>query len=110
MTGGEREKPPLTVTASRERPRRPGPEHGLSEPGLASLNAGSGGLGVWRARVDTLREAEPSDSSASGRKFALGNRLTGFGQEVLFAKKQGPPRRGSGGPELGSPTVLCGQL
>lgn len=87
MTGGEREKLPLTVTASRERPRRPGPEHGLSEPGLASPNAGSGGLGVWRAHVDTLRGAEPSDSSASGRKFALGNRLTGFGQEVLFAEE-----------------------
>lgn len=54
MTGGEREKLPLTVTASRKHPRRPGPEHGLSGPGLASANAGSGGLGAWQARLDML--------------------------------------------------------
>lgn len=87
------------MTASRGRPRRPGP---------AAPNAGSAGLGVWRARLAALEGAEPSGPLASGRKFALENKLTGFGQVVLFAEETRATQRASGCPWSGVPDSALG--
>lgn len=87
------------MTASRGRPRRPGP---------AAPNAGSAGLGVWRARLAALEGAEPSGPLASGRKFALENKLTRFGQVVPFAEETRATQRASGCPWSGVPDSALG--
>lgn len=80
----------------------------LAGRGQSTGRAGSAGLGVWRARLAALEGAEPWGPLASGRKFALENKLTGFGQVVPFAEETRATQRASGCPWSGVPDSALG--